>query len=89
MTAPAISHHAAQGIAWERLWRLLLAEESSVPEPPAPADSAAVLDSKEVIQPSHAHTHDKHTHDKRKAPASTGAREIRPDRDSRKALTHA
>jgi len=61
MTAPAISHHAAQGIAWERLWRLLLAEESSVPEPPAPADSAAVLDSKEVIQPSHAHTHDNMT----------------------------
>ncbi len=84
MTAPATAQHAAQGAAWERLWRLLLAEETPLPDRPAPTEHAAVADSKEVIRPNRAPAPDK-----RKAPASTGAREIRPDRDSRKALTHA
>ena len=82
MSAPATAHHVAQLVAWEKLWRLLLAEESPLPDRPAPAEHAAVPDSKEVIRPSRAPAQGK-----RKAPASTGAREIRPQPRQSKGLT--
>ena len=58
MSAPTNAHHAAQRIAWERLWQILLAEDPPTPRPltaasAGPADSQTAADrDKEVTPPS-------------------------------------
>ena len=93
MSAPASSHHAAQVVAWEKLWRLLLAEDPPHPDPAAApgrrgrigmrrvstASEPVAMSGKEGNPPRSAAI--RRT---KKAPAPTGADGTHPDRDSRK-----